>query len=328
MISRKDTLHHLRADDARSLEHLPSKIQEEIIQKGMIPIALLGSLAKPDHYSGPEEFEEVVDLGDSLEHLRGAEVAEEKRWGVGENIPSSVTVLSIQKPEIVDHLHAVTQIANSIPWPTKEYQKERADYASHIRAVIRACTEHFQRRKTKNTRVLIMLRGAEFLAPDFPVEEDKYISVEVKRLDLIEQPGSERAHRTMKFGMTGWRGLENFAGWEPIDLVVPDDCISTAGSLRAGITGILQKSKEGAIPPIKSITVYAAVGVQFGIEELVKFGEEIGIPLEVVVGHVAYAYTPEFYLRRMKGEKGLNGKEYQGTEQIVSDMGAWLSPAS
>jgi hypothetical protein len=306
-------------------ENLDDYFRAFVVEWGFIPLAAFGELkdwkANKDHYNGTAAFEDVVDFGKTFEKWRNYTVPVEQRWTAEnkQNMPPQVKVLSHERPELKANLDRATDLVGKIygAEPGQDVEPEREEYNQNIDAIMGAVKEQYKRKE--NSVAVTLLRGGERFEEDFP---GKRVRVEAKRLDMEDS--------SMKFGMNGWEGLEaiqqeNAEGkLDSVELVFADDCISTAGSIRSAIIALHERYKRGEFPKIDKVCVFAAAGVQSGIEDLVKHAQDLGIDIEVVVGDVVYQYSGKFYLERAAGEKRADGSTFKGKEPVVGDMGDLL----
>ena len=319
----REQVRYLSFHDEATLEALDVEMKQHVLEAGIIPIGALGFLKDLEHHQ-KTEFGSMVDFGEYFNKWRNYTVPEQDRWS-GENrgdMPNNVTVLSFHDEALKTSMDRVTDLVSKIYGPEPEDQKAPyfREYQTNVKGVMGKVKEHFYANKTPDTFAVTLMRGALPFEQHFMVDDGRRLRVNAKRLDM------ETAHQgekfgSMVFGLDNWEGLENveemMAKGEKIKLVFADDCISTGGSILAAAID-LHERYPGLV---EEVSVYATVGEQMGIQEIIQRLESMGIKANVVVGDIAYSYNEKFYLQRAIGEALTDGTTYTENMATVGDMG-------
>lgn len=306
--------------DERFVELGLTKNEAELIAVGM-----LGTVGLDEHYQGPQLFREVIDVTELVRPMRANLVASENRWASQADLDQkkqewnqagtdiTVQVLSFKDERLKQLRQTLTRLANK-----KDEQVNRGDVQTYHAAATEIFTLVSQQRppeKPELPRVATaLLRGGEIAKPYFPVNGDRQLNVEAKRLN-------DQHHNVLAVGLDGWQNLELVAALGPtahIELQFADDCLASAATICATILALYERHLAGDFPKIEKISVYGVVAAQQGVEALVKVAQELNIPLSLVVGDLVYGLDQRLYLEELDEVTGQK-------RAVVGDMGSWLS---
>jgi len=303
-----------------------------MIQEGLKPVDM-------SHFPSGN-FEQVVKV-DGVAGVLNTQVAKDKRWSEQHSLPSGVTVLELQNPEIHQANHRLADLVKTIaaaeayPHGQTDLVDALSQYGAIVDKAADATSERFKQEITRNTVCLTLLNGGQrsesrFVPPSIMMsgedlgaaELEQRVRVVAKRLDVVDEEGNQN----LLFGFREWNGLDILDAVQEqhgsIRLVIPDDCLATAGSTISAVEVLIGKGYQ-----LDEVVFYGTVGSQQGIQLFMdrifemKSLKGLGIEPKVVVAGVVFGLNEHGYLIRLADEIRPDGQPYGKVAQAVGDMG-------
>jgi hypothetical protein len=303
-------------------------IKKIIPEVGMsaVPVNVLGELAD-EHYHGPQEFEMIVDYGQSFEPLRDSVVPVDQRWTSPESLQDTgnrVEVLSFDYPDCAGDLRFITAYANLQGKPAPAEDPEaRSGYQETLQRIYRPLVADIETRLIGGEEIIgiAILNGGLLMQEFYNLPSNSRGQIQEKRLDY-----SRDGQTGMGLGISDLvlpKQLSEFNGRET--LLVYEDCTAT-GISGMGFLYHLKDLQDNKGLKFGKVELHFAAATQQGIQNILRVADELGINIVIKTANVVYALNEKFYLTRTPEEVGIVGFHYKGNEEVVGDMGAFAAP--
>ncbi len=325
MLNRPDILDINREETLKSLDQ---RAMEQLLELEGLSVAMIGLMAEEPEHFPQGVFDQLVDVSGVIGIL-DKRIPQTDQWSEANQPETSrVQVIGFEKPEVSAAVRGLAAIVKALPQAapgTEKRDQLLREYGRRIDLAAQAASEIFHHELTPNTVTLTLLSGGKRVEPLFEppsIEMNGRVvtqraEVDAKRLAVTSRESVEGEEETeektskLVFGFRDWVNLEVFAAvqekYGDIRLVIPDDCLATAGSVISAVKLLKDQGFK-----ISEVVFYGTLGDQSGITLLIEEMEKLGVNIKINVAELNYGLNAKGYLvTNRDGEEG----------QAVGDMG-------
>lgn len=264
----------------------------------MIPI--IERLADPSHYTGPSEFNNVVNLRDLIVNsgMRASRVNDAEMWSKSNLPPKGIRILEFEDPDVKNMTQKISEIASTC-------SNSDIDACNKYYALVKRVFGKMQNVtgvNPKSTVFLGLLRAGGVAGKMLDIPLEKQVLIETKRLRLKEGDGG---YVSIGINYLKQSDFEKMNGkyW-----LIADPAGATFASV---IANLVLATRLGVRPEKVSIwnTVASHKGALFALDAM----NQLGIDGEIITGGYSPGMNDKYYLETPDGKPS------------VGDAGDWLN---